>query len=141
MAITTKSTKRRKIVMEASQYRITNSILTAGTMRSGGEQWKNDLRKGTRSIGLFLNSGSPTIAGQLSTAGYDWLLVDTQHGPMNPETLYALRHLRIVSLARSAVFLPFTISPTIYCYISFLFYCLPFRLLQGGQLKSQFPDS
>jgi len=57
-------------------------------MRSGGEAWKNKLRKdGLKSYGLFLNSGSPTIAAQLSNAGYDWLLVDTQHGPMNPETL------------------------------------------------------
>jgi len=45
------------------------------------------MRKGSKSYGLFLNSSAPTIAGQLSHAGYDWLLVDTQHGPMNPETL------------------------------------------------------
>jgi 4-hydroxy-2-oxoheptanedioate aldolase len=56
-------------------------------MRAGGEAWKQKLRAGERSIGLFLNAGSPTIAAQLSHAGYDWLLVDTQHGPVNPETL------------------------------------------------------
>jgi len=56
-------------------------------MRSGGEAWKNAMRGGQKQYGLFLNSASPTIAAQLSTAGYDWLLVDTQHGPMNPETL------------------------------------------------------
>jgi len=56
-------------------------------MRPGGEQWKNDLRAGQKAYGLFLNATSPTIAAQLSHAGYDWLLVDTQHGPMNPETL------------------------------------------------------
>ena len=55
-------------------------------MRSGGEQWKKDTQTKS-SYGLFLNSASPTVAAQLSSAGYDWLLVDTQHGPMNPETL------------------------------------------------------
>ena len=33
-------------------------------------------------MGLFLNSHSPTVAEQLAHSGYDWLLVDTQHGPM-----------------------------------------------------------
>lgn len=56
-------------------------------MRAGGSEWKDSMRKGSKSYGIFLNSSSPTIAGQLSHAGYDWLLVDTQHGPMNPETL------------------------------------------------------
>jgi len=60
-------------------------------MRSGGEAWKNSMRKdGVKQYGLFLNSSSPTIAAQLSHAGYDWLLVDTQHGPMNPETLSSM---------------------------------------------------
>jgi len=56
-------------------------------MRPGGAEWKDGMRKGKHSYGLFLNSGSPTIAAQLSHAGYDYLLVDCQHGPMNPETL------------------------------------------------------
>lgn len=38
-------------------------------------------------MGLFVNSHSPTVAEQLAHSGYDWLLVDTQHGPMGPETL------------------------------------------------------
>src|ERR1035438_6435986 len=33
-------------------------------------------------MGLFLNAHSPTVAEQLAHSGYDWLLVDTQHGPM-----------------------------------------------------------
>ena len=65
-------------------------------MRSGGEAWKNGLRGSEKAYGLFLNSASPTIAAQLSTAGYDWLLVDTQHGPMNPETLYVQRRTALL---------------------------------------------
>merc|ERR1712151_1122791 len=36
------------------------------------------------------NSSSPTVAEQLSCAGYDWLLIDTQHGSMNPENLSSM---------------------------------------------------
>ena len=38
-------------------------------------------------LGLFVNSHSPTVAEQLAHSGYDWLLVDTQHGPMGNERL------------------------------------------------------
>jgi 4-hydroxy-2-oxoheptanedioate aldolase len=40
-------------------------------------------------MGLFLNAHSPTVAEQLAHSGYDWLLVDTQHGPMDREKLSA----------------------------------------------------
>ena len=39
---------------------------------------------------MFLNSHSPTVAEQLAHSGYDWLLVDTQHGPMGYESLSAM---------------------------------------------------
>src|SRR2546428_10198879 len=42
---------------------------------------------GAPKMGLFLNAHSPTIAEQLAHSGYDWLLVDTQHGPMDHEKL------------------------------------------------------
>ena len=43
--------------------------------------------QGRPKLGLFLNSHSPTVAEQLAFSGYDWLLVDTQHGPMGHESL------------------------------------------------------
>ncbi len=52
-----------------------------------GAEFKKQLREGTPKLGLFLNSHSPTVAEQLAHSGYDWLLVDTQHGPMGYETL------------------------------------------------------
>ena len=52
-----------------------------------GAEFKQQLRSGTMKLGLFLNSHSPTVAEQLAHSGYDWLLVDTQHGPMGHETL------------------------------------------------------
>ena len=55
-----------------------------------GADFKKQLRAGKPKLGLFLNSHSPTVAEQLAHSGYDWLLVDTQHGPMGYETLSAM---------------------------------------------------
>ena len=55
-----------------------------------GAEFKQQLREGKPKMGLFLNAHSPTLAEQLAYSGYDWLLVDTQHGPMNYEKLSAM---------------------------------------------------
>src|SRR5262245_48020739 len=55
-----------------------------------GAEFKKQLRAGQPKMGLFLNSHSPTVAEQLAHSGYDWLLVDTQHGPMGFERLSAM---------------------------------------------------
>ena len=52
-----------------------------------GKEFKSQLREGRPKMGLFVNSSSPTVAEQLAYSGLDWLLVDTQHGPMGNETL------------------------------------------------------
>src|SRR3989442_354836 len=52
-----------------------------------GKEFKSQLREGRPKMGLFVNSSSPTVAEQLAYSGYDWLLVDSQHGPMGYETL------------------------------------------------------
>ncbi len=52
-----------------------------------GAEFKNQMRAGTPKLGLFVNSHSPTVVEQLAHSGYDWLLVDSQHGPMSYETL------------------------------------------------------
>ncbi len=55
-----------------------------------GAEFKQQLREGKPKFGLFVNSHSPTVAEQLAHSGYDWLLVDTQHGPMGYEHLSAM---------------------------------------------------
>ena len=55
-----------------------------------GSEFKKQLHQGTPKVGLFLNSHSPTVAEQIAHSGYDWLLVDTQHGPMDHEKLSAM---------------------------------------------------
>ncbi|MSV28683.1 MAG: hypothetical protein EXQ52_08055 [Bryobacterales bacterium] len=52
-----------------------------------GADFKEQLRQGQPKMGLFINSHSPTVAEQIAHSGYDWLLVDTQHGPMDREKL------------------------------------------------------
>ncbi len=55
-----------------------------------GSEFKKQLHQGIPKVGLFVNSHSPTVAEQLAHSGYDWLLVDTQHGPMQNEKLSAM---------------------------------------------------
>jgi 4-hydroxy-2-oxoheptanedioate aldolase len=55
-----------------------------------GAEFKKQLHQGIPKMGLFINSHSPTLVEQLAHSGYDWLLVDTQHGPMGFETLSAM---------------------------------------------------
>jgi len=62
--------------------------MSAGTLT--GAEFKKQLRVATPKLGLFLNSHSPTVAEQLAYSGYDWLLVDSQHGPMTYEKLSAM---------------------------------------------------
>jgi hypothetical protein len=45
-----------------------------------GEAFKNELKANKPKFGIFVNGASPVIAEQLSYSGYDWLLVDMQHG-------------------------------------------------------------
>src|SRR4029079_266451 len=56
-----------------------------------GAEFKAQLREGKPKLGLFINSHSPTVVEQLAHSGYDWLLVDTQHGPMGHETRSGMR--------------------------------------------------
>src|SRR5271166_2871225 len=55
-----------------------------------GSEFKKQLHQGIPKMGLFINSHSPTVVEQLAHSGYDWLLVDTQHGPMHSEKLSAM---------------------------------------------------
>lgn len=51
--------------------------------RITGEQFKADLSAKQAKFGIFLNSNSTIVAEQLSFSGYDWLLIDNQHGPFD----------------------------------------------------------
>jgi len=68
-----------------------------------GAQFKQQMREGAPKMGLFLNSHSPTVAEQLAHSGYDWLLVDMQHGPMGYEKLSAMLAAIALGGAKSMV--------------------------------------
>ena len=68
-----------------------------------GAQFKKEMREGQPKMGLFLNAHSPTVAEQLAHSGYDWLLVDIQHGPMGYEKLSAMLAAIALGGAKSMV--------------------------------------
>ncbi|TCP38749.1 HpcH/HpaI aldolase family protein [Rhodovulum marinum] len=45
-------------------------------------QFKARLRAGRQQIGIWNAIPSPIIAETLAASGYDWILIDTEHGPM-----------------------------------------------------------
>jgi len=53
------------------------------------------LRKGVPQIGLWVGLADPNVAELLATTGFDWLLLDAEHGPNNPITI--LSQLRAVA--------------------------------------------
>lgn len=59
-------------------------------MSSGAAEFKAELRAGKPKFGVFLNSASPLLAGQFSYSGYDWLLIDAQHSPVDSLTLSSM---------------------------------------------------
>ncbi len=68
-----------------------------------GAEFKKQLRDGVPKLGLFVNSHSATLTEQLAHSGYDWLLIDTQHGPMGNENLSAMLNAVCSGGAKSMV--------------------------------------
>src|ERR1044071_684936 len=68
-----------------------------------GAEFKKQLRDGVPKLGLFVNSHSATVTEQLAHSGYDWLLIDTQHGPMGNENLSAMLNAVCSGGAKSMV--------------------------------------
>jgi 2-keto-3-deoxy-L-rhamnonate aldolase RhmA len=48
---------------------------------------KEKLRAGEMSPGIWLSLPSPTACEVVAEAGLDWVIVDAEHSPFNPETL------------------------------------------------------
>jgi len=68
-----------------------------------GAEFKSQLKAGKPKMGLFVNSHSHTVAAQLSNSGYDWLLVDNQHGPLDYITLSGMLNAIALGKAKSMV--------------------------------------
>jgi len=48
---------------------------------------KQRVRRGQACFGSLLNFGDPLVAELMASVGFDWLLVDTEHGPIDLATL------------------------------------------------------
>ena len=44
---------------------------------------KQRIRNGRPAFGSLLNFGDPLVAEMMASVGFDWLLVDTEHGPID----------------------------------------------------------
>lgn len=47
-------------------------------------------RRDEVSLGMFVHSTDPAISNVLTHVGLDWLIIDSEHQPFNPETLQTL---------------------------------------------------
>ena len=63
---------------------------------------REKMLRGERTLGTFLEIGSATTAECLGLAGLDYLIIDTEHGPFEPETA-----LELVRAARLYHITPF----------------------------------
>ena len=62
-------------------------------------QFKQRLRRGEAQIGLWVASGDPSVAEICSHTGFDWLVIDGEHGPNGLRDVLA--QLRAVGDTRS----------------------------------------
>ena len=70
-------------------------LYIANTLSSWvGERMKNPLKekllRGELCIGAFVGLGHPDVTETLSRAGFDWLLIDGEHGPLGIETMQTM---------------------------------------------------
>lgn len=47
-------------------------------------EFKAAIREGRPQVGLWCSIPDPTVAEMLANTGYDWMLFDTEHSPMDP---------------------------------------------------------
>ena len=62
-------------------------------------RFKQALAAGESQIGLWCSLASPYCAEIVAGAGFDWLLIDTEHSPTEPDNVLA--HLQAVAASRS----------------------------------------
>ena len=65
-----------------------------------GRELKEIWRSGTPSFGAWITCTDPAIAAVICNIGYEWVLIDAEHHPYNPETL---REILAVINARGVV--------------------------------------
>lgn len=64
-------------------------------------RFKASLKSGRQQIGLWLNTGEPLMAEIAGKAGFDWLVIDGEHGPNDLRSIMA--QLQALSSSQSEV--------------------------------------
>ena len=75
-------------------------------------RFKQALREGRQQIGLWNALPDPSVAELLAGAGFDWLLIDTEHAPADPITVLAQLQA-VAPYPVSAVVRPATNDPVL----------------------------
>jgi 4-hydroxy-2-oxoheptanedioate aldolase len=52
--------------------------------------FKEGLKAGKQQIGLWVSIPTPGVAEAVATAGFDWLMIDTEHTPNDPATVMTM---------------------------------------------------
>ena len=63
---------------------------------------RDKMLRGVPTVGTFMEIGSATSAECLGLAGFDYIIIDTEHGPFNPQS--ALEFIRAARLYETAPF-------------------------------------
>jgi len=58
---------------------------------------KSKLQSKTLTIGSWLSLGSTAVCEMMAKSGFDWLVVDLEHAPTNPETMLGM--IRVIELS------------------------------------------
>ena len=66
--------------------------------------FKQAITQGRRQIGFWLSLGSAAVAEVVAGAGYDWVMVDTEHGPNDLQSV--IDQLRVLEGATTPVVRP-----------------------------------
>jgi len=69
---------------------------------------KQMLADGSPAIGTFVSMPSPQLVQVMSVAGFDWLTIDMEHGPIGPESMHAMINATAVSHTVPLVRVPAT---------------------------------
>ncbi len=88
--IPTEALSVKKSLFQYKPFNSFNSQVDICAKRDRGFLFKQSLQNNEPKFGIFVNSASSTVAEQLSFSGYDWLLIDMQHGPMDYTTLSSM---------------------------------------------------
>jgi len=74
--------------------------------------FKEGLKAGRQQIGLWLSIPSPGAAEAVATAGFDWLMIDTEHTPNSPASVMgdATEIKRLLDVGAQTILVPYVQS-------------------------------